>query len=176
MNPVQKITIFFLTAVMLFGCLTGMAASGYAEPVHDGEADFSGIEDRLLGSDQPTADGRGEQLYTVEFTYGDSTYVLAGGSSAPLTDILAYLGLTGEAASWSVSDPALFDIYWGGADGAAYEAEKPVSRGNVPWLVSLRPFDTEEWAKIVIDGAEYRITVTDDNTTQNVPDDINYSS
>ncbi|MBQ9301423.1 MAG: Cna B-type domain-containing protein [Clostridia bacterium] len=176
MKPIQKMSLFLLTFIMLFSCLTDIAASGYAEPVDGGKADFPGIEDRLLSSDQSTAEGSGEQLYTVEFTYGDSTYVLAGGSSAPLTDILAYLGLTGETASWSVSDPALFDIYWGGSDGVAYEAEKPVSRGNVPWLVSLRPFDTEEWAKIVIDGTEYRITVTDDNTTQNVPDDIKYSN
>ena len=92
--------------------------------------------------------------YTVEFTYGDSTYVLAGGSAAPLTDILACLGLTGKVTDVSVSDPSLF---------AAEKADN--------WRVqALAPFDSQEWLRVTLDGVLYELTVTDDNTTQNVPD------
>ena len=96
--------------------------------------------------------------YTVEFTYDGREYVLAGGDAARLSDVLSGLGLSGEPRSWQVSDGGLFDVFPGDENGVA-------PGGDISWLLSLQPFHTEEWLKVVLDGIEYEIIVTDDNTT-----------
>ena len=115
--------------------------------------------------------------YAVEFFYGDKEYVMSGGYDVMLSYLLEELGISGEIQSWSVSDPTLFDIFWGDEYGVIYDSTGlvPTNEGTIPWLLSLRPFDTAEWLKVVVDGVEYEITVTDDNTTQNVPSDNFYS-
>ena len=102
----------------------------------------------------------GHSRYAVEFFYGEKEYVMSGGYDVMLSYVLEELGISGELQSWAVSDPALFDV---------------VLYDDIPVFLSLRQFDTTEWLKVVVDGAEYEITVTDDNTTQNVPSDNFYS-
>lgn len=99
-----------------------------------------------------TTETEGFSLYTVEFTYHTLQYVLKGGTSTPLSDILNAVGLTGEATAVSVSNPELF---------SAAQDQTGV------WVVtSLLPFDSEEWLKVTISGVEYLITVTDDSQQQ----------
>lgn len=113
-------------------------------------------------------------FYTVEFTYDARQYVLTGNGEILLTDLLDDLGLTGEIDAWEVSSPDLFDVFLGDEYGIAYEYESEELRameaygipankegGLLPWLVSRKPFQSEEWLKITLDGIEYRIDVTD---------------
>ena len=51
-----------------------------------------------------TATSKGFSYYTVEFTYGDLQYVLQGGGSVPLADVLATVGLQGEPTAAASSD------------------------------------------------------------------------
>ena len=94
----------------------------------------------------------GFSLYTVEFTYDSMQYVLPGDSEVALSDILEAVGLTGEASAVEVSDTSLFS------------AEK--NEGG-EWIVTAhKAFSTKEWMKVIIDGVEYEITVTDDQDDQ----------
>lgn len=131
--------------------------------------------------DTATVETDGFSFYTVEFTYGDKEYVLQGGRYVRLYDILNFVGLTGEVESWEISNNELFTILrgdetgireeyeWVGDDEIATPVDDP--NGTVLYMISLQAFDTEEWLKVTIDGIEYEIVVTDDNTTQNVPPD-----
>lgn len=87
--------------------------------------------------------------YTVEFTYNDLQYVLEGDSTVELAEILNYVGLNGDAENVEVSDPSLFEAY--------LEDEIWYVKANIA-------FETQEWMKVVIDGIEYEITVTDTTT------------
>ncbi len=51
--------------------------------------------------------------YTVEFTYNDLQYVLNGGSSIELSEILDKVGLTGEVPAVEVSDANRFRLIRG---------------------------------------------------------------
>ena len=98
--------------------------------------------------DAVTATTDGFSLYTVEFTYNNLEYVLSGGKSVALSEILSALGLSGEAEAVSVSDASLFSA----------------SNATGAWMIeSHRPFTTTEWMKVTIEGIPYEITVTDDS-------------
>ena len=85
--------------------------------------------------------------YTVEFTYNGAQYVLQGNQSAPLTEVLAYIGLDGEITDASVSAPELFSV----------------SNAGGEWIVTARqPFTSEEWLRVTVGGREHEIVVTDD--------------
>ena len=86
--------------------------------------------------------------YTVEFTYGGKQYVMNGDTTIHLSNILDYIGLSGEVSSVNVSDSSLFSA----------------SRVNGEWTVTAhQAFHTEEWMKVTIDGVMYEIVVTDDD-------------
>ncbi len=90
----------------------------------------------------------GFSLYTVEFYYEKKQYVLNGDSSAPLSDVLAEIGLAGEAEAVAVSNDELFN--------AVKDEETGV------WVVNaLQPFDTQEWMTVTIGGIDYEILVLD---------------
>lgn len=55
-----------------------------------------------------TVETDGFSIYQVEFTYNKLEYVLPGGASVPMSEILAALGLTGEVAAVEISDTGLF--------------------------------------------------------------------
>ncbi|MBQ3268164.1 MAG: leucine-rich repeat protein, partial [Atopobiaceae bacterium] len=94
-----------------------------------------------------TATSEGFSYYTVEFTYGDLQYVLPGGGSVPLADILAAVGLQGEPTDAASSAPGLFSVEM--RDGA--------------WTVSARrAFTSTETLAVTVNGTEYAIAVTDD--------------
>ena len=102
--------------------------------------------------DTQTSDGAvvvetdGFSYYTVEFTYRELQYILPGDSSTPLADILACVGLSGTVESVEVSDSMLFFA----------------SKAGGEWTVAaLRPFTSQEWLKVTLDGEEYVIDVTD---------------
>ncbi len=110
----------------------------------------------LLSASAAYADGGTDApSYTVEFYYGEKEYVIPGSSSISLSELLCELGLTGDISSWEVSDPGLFNVVMDEDTGT-------------PRLISLQPFHTEEWLKVFIDGAEYEILVTDDDTAYTV--------
>jgi uncharacterized repeat protein (TIGR02543 family)/LPXTG-motif cell wall-anchored protein len=105
----------------------------------------------ILGAMFPTsvfADEKteGSSLYTVEFSYNGLQYVLSGGKEVPLSEILEVLGLSGEVTAVQVSDDSLLSA----------------SDETGEWVIaSLRPFQSDEWMKVTIGGAEYEIKVTD---------------
>ena len=113
-------------------------------------------------------------IYTVEFTYNEKQYVLEGGSYTKLSDILEYIGLSGEIKSWEISNTELFNIIMGKNDSPKlvyiYEPDKNTTaliatndpEGNVPWVISCEPFISEEWLDVTMDdGFTYHIIVTD---------------
>ena len=89
-------------------------------------------------------------LYTVEFTYNELQYVLEGGATVALADVLQKVGLTGEAEAVSVSNEELF---------------VPYQEDGIWYVRSLKSFQTEEWLKVTLNGVEYVITVTDETLT-----------
>ena len=93
-----------------------------------------------------TATTDGFSLYTVEFTYNTLQYVMQGGTSVALSEILEAVGLRGEAQAVSVSDAALLEAYL---------------NGDAWYIRSLQAFSTKEWMKVAIDGITYQIAVTD---------------
>ena len=85
--------------------------------------------------------------YTVEFTYDDREFVMGGNSSVSLKEVLDFLGLEGEINAVSVSNEKLFSAAV--KDGA--------------WMVTARQaFSSAEWMKVILNGVEYEIAVTDD--------------
>lgn len=102
--------------------------------------------DADVEGDTVTAQTDGFSLYTVEFTYNTLEYVLAGGESVALADILSAVGLTGEAEAVEVSDASLF---YAARDGGAWR------------VYSRAPFSSREWMRVTISGFTYEITVTD---------------
>ena len=93
-----------------------------------------------------TAVSEGFSLYTVEFTYNTLEFVLQGGQDVALSEILSELGLTGMPTAVEVSDESLFDAT---LENGEYVVE------------AKRPFNSEEWMKVTIDGIYYEIAVTD---------------
>lgn len=135
--------------------------------------------------DVATAVTSGFSYYTVEFTYGEKQYVLEGSGEIKLADMLDSIGITGEVSSYEVSNSELFNVFLGSEKGIIYgfdpidEEESlifPTNNGTIPWILSLKPFKTEEWLKVVIDGIEYEIIVTDDDTSNTVPGGIGYKN
>ena len=97
-----------------------------------------------------TATTDGFSLYTVEFTYDELQYVLAGDETVELSEILktVKIKVTGNIEKVESSDDDLFTA----------------SLVNGKWYVTaLRAFSSREWLKVTIDGIEYEIIVTDDN-------------
>ena len=104
------------------------------------------LETEVKG-EEVSAKTDGFSFYTVEFTYGNMQYVLAGDSTIDLSEILAKVGLSGEVTAVSVSNSALFS------------AEKTADN---QWLITAhRAFDTKEWMKVTINGVVHEIAVTD---------------
>lgn len=99
-----------------------------------------------------TAETGGFSFYTVEFTYQQKQYVLDGGETVLLSDVLAAVGLQGEVESALSGSPELFSVEQT-AGGA--------------WMVySHAPFQTEEWLRVTIAGVTYKIDVTDSGSEQ----------
>lgn len=85
-------------------------------------------------------------IYTVEFTYDSKQYVLNGDESVKLRDILDFVGLSGNIESAETSNSNLVSVEL--TDGE--------------WIVySKAPFTSNEWLKVVLDGVEYEIELTD---------------
>ena len=104
------------------------------------------LETEVKG-EEVSAKTDGFSFYTVEFTYGNMQYVLAGDSTIDLSEILAKVGLSGEVTAVAVSNSALFS------------AEK---NADNQWLITAhQAFDTKEWMKVTINGVVHEIAVTD---------------
>ena len=92
----------------------------------------------------------GFSFYTVEFTYGTMTYVLPGDSEVKLSDVLSYVGLSGEVTAASGSNDELFSV----------------TKESGEWMIhSHQPFNTEEKLSVTINGIVYEIIVTDSNVS-----------
>ena len=93
-------------------------------------------------------------VYVVEFTYGDMSYEMPGDTIAYLSDILTALGFEKtEVDSAYTSNEELVSV--------ERLIDEDGSAGD--WIVlALQPFETQEFLKVVIDGIEYEIRVTDD--------------
>ena len=132
-----------------------------------------------------TVETDGFSYYTVEFTYGDLQYVLEGDGTVKLSDILKSIGIEGEVKSTAVSNRELFDVIRGTEDGVNYitifengqTKKTPTNNpdGKVLYVVSYKPFQTEEWLDVTMtDGITYHIIVTDaiinnGKETDNIP-------
>ena len=87
-----------------------------------------------------------EPKYTVEFGE-NKEFVLNGGESAKLSDVLGALGITGEISSAASSDDSLFSV-------------KQDEKGE--WSVTAENcFSSEQRMTVVVNGQTYEIVVTD---------------
>ena len=93
-----------------------------------------------------TASSDGFSYYTVEFTYPDLEYLMQGGASVALSEILAALDLTGEPTSVVSSDDSLLSVTQG--SGSAWTVD------------SLGVFSGALTLTVTIGGVDYPITVT----------------
>ena len=84
--------------------------------------------------------------YTVEFNYNEKEYVMKGGNTVLLEDILDKINIKGQVTSYKVSNNNLFDV---------------VKKDGLLYLESKKPFETDEWLDVVIDKKTYHIKVTD---------------
>ena len=106
--------------------------------------------DTSVNGDAVEAVTDGFSFYTVEFTYGTMTYVLSGGSEVKLSDVLRYVGLSGEVTAASGSNDELFSV----------------TKESGEWMIhSHQPFNTEEKLSVTINGIVYEIIVTDSNVS-----------
>ncbi len=137
-NAITKIVILGVATLLLVGFVpTAVLAAETDSDIVTAETD----------GDTAVSEMDGSAPYTVEFTYNGLQYVLPGDSSTELSEILDRVGLTGEVSAEEVSDESLFS------------ADKKEGK----WIVTAhRAFHTDEWMKVLIDGVEYEITVTDD--------------
>ena len=86
-------------------------------------------------------------LYTVEFTYNKLVYVMQGGATVALSEIMDKVGLSGEVTAVETSNADLLSA----------------SDESGSWMVTAhQAFSTEAWMKVTISGIVYEITVTDD--------------
>ena len=83
---VKRIMMLFITLLL--------AMPGYA---------FAEKLDTDVTEETVTAVSEGFSTYTVEFTYGDLQYVLIGGDSVALSEVLSTLGLTGTVSGAKTS-------------------------------------------------------------------------
>ncbi|AVM69160.1 hypothetical protein C3V36_07840 [Lachnospiraceae bacterium oral taxon 500] len=112
----------------------------------DEDSQAEKLETEVKG-EEVSAKTDGFSFYTVEFTYGNMQYVLAGDSTIDLSEILAKVGLSGEVTAVSVSNSALFSA---------------TKNADNQWLITAhRAFDTKEWMKVTINGVVHEIAVTD---------------
>ena len=120
-----------------------------ASVYHVDESGASAVLDAETQGGTVTAATDGFSYYTVEFTYQNLKYVLSGGGSVALDTVLSTVGLTGEVANAYGSNDSLFSV----------------SNSTGEWIVtSHEAFDSTESLMVLINGVEYVITVTDDNT------------
>ncbi len=103
------------------------------------------------GEQAAVAATTGFSFYTVEFTYNNLQYVLAGDESVKLATVLESVGLTGAATNAVSSNPSLF--------ATSVNAENE-------WIVTAKQaFNTKESLTVTIDDVDYVIDVTDSQIT-----------
>lgn len=118
-----------------------------ADVYHVDEASQAEKLETEVKGEEVSAKTDGFSFYTVEFTYGNMQYVLAGDSTIDLSEILAKVGLSGEVTAVSVSNSALFSA---------------TKNADNKWMITAhRAFDTKEWMKVTIKDVIYEIAVTD---------------
>ena len=121
-----------------------------AQVYHISDEGNAEVLDTSVNGDAVEAVTDGFSFYTVEFTYGTMTYVLPGGSEVKLSDVLSYVGLSGEVTAASGSNDELFSI----------------TKESGEWMIhSHQPFTTEEKLSVTINGIVYEIIVTDTNVS-----------
>ena len=121
-----------------------------AQVYHISDEGNAEVLDTSVNGDAVEAVTDGFSFYTVEFTYGTMTYVLPGGSEVKLSDVLSYVGLSGEVTAASGSNDELFSI----------------TKESGEWMIhSHQPFNTEEKLSVTINGIVYEIIVTDTNVS-----------
>ncbi len=111
------------------------------------------------------AETTGFSFYTVEFTYNGLQYVMDGDTYVLLSEILDYLGISGNVVSAVSSNEELFY-----ARKYVYEEENQAtgagglkeSEDGQWYIVAVNPFSTDETLIVTMDdGNEYTIAVTD---------------
>ena len=107
------------------------------------------LESKVEG-DIITATTDSFSYYTVAFTYNDKTFNLGGDEDVKLEEILNALELTGEVTNVESSNNELF---------------YPELREDGYYIVSVAPFETDEYLYVTIDGIVYELNVTDATKT-----------
>ena len=143
-NPVQPAE--GTTATVAFALSEASDPNLSVRVLHETEGGQETLHTYILDG-AVVAETKGFSRYTVEFYYNEKDYVLEGDSSVALSEILAAVGLSGEATDVAVSDESLFSA----------------SDETGEWVLTARQaFDTAEWMTVTINGITYEITVTDD--------------
>ncbi len=93
-----------------------------------------------------TVETDGFSYYTVEFTYNNLQYVLVGGTRTELSNVLDYVGLSGEVTDAQSSNEDLFKAY---------------NENGVWYVEAVNAFTSYETLTLMIDGINYVIDVTD---------------
>lgn len=139
----------------------------------DDEATGKDIEDNADEVNAVVAETDGFSYYTVEFTYGELTYVLEGGCEARLSDVLEAIGITGNIESAKGSDDSLFktrEVTYQINDESdevqeANDESLLSGKGDKTWVVRAeKAFTTEEELTVTVDGIDYIVKVTDDSS------------
>ena len=89
---------------------------------------------------------KNKTTYTVEFTYNDTQYVMEGGITVPLKEILDYINISGNVTSYKVSNKNLFDV---------------IKKDGALFVESKKAFTSNEWLDVNVDGINHHIIVTD---------------
>ena len=94
----------------------------------------------------PTYAEESDTYYTVRYDYQGEQYVMKGGSTVKLDDILKGIGILGEVESVEGSNDMLFSF----------------EKRNGEWyVVSHKAFASAEWMDITVNGNTYRIPISD---------------
>ena len=91
----------------------------------------------------------GFSYYTVEFTYNNLQYVMNGDTTVALSEILDSVGLSGNIEAVVSSNPELFKVE---------------NNGSIWQVTAVQAFHSDETLTVTLDGVEYVITVTDEET------------
>ena len=111
-------------------------------------------------SDTITVETDGFSYYTVEFTYGDLTYIMEGGTSVAMENILSAVGLTGEITNAETEGDVPFEIYTDEGEWYVCAPQPFTTTHTLKVTVKEIVFDIEFGYKEVETSYSFRVTDT----------------
>lgn len=111
-------------------------------------------------SDTITVETDGFSYYTVEFTYGGLTYIMEGGTSVAMENILSAVGLTGEITNAETEGDVPFEIYTDEGEWYVCAPQPFTTTHTLKVTVKEIVFDIEFGYKEVETSYSFRVTDT----------------